>query len=97
MKNKIIELIKEMAFDDGNRYGVIVNAQKLADKIQDMEFPLTLQEVKNKKIIVQCSRCGQIFIERNGNEWFGKNLVLGGIFKCKCVEQEITKAVRHEH
>jgi hypothetical protein len=89
MKNKIIELITEHADKHG-----INNYVELISKIQNMEFPVTMQEVKeycennlpcwplNDKCRYIDSKTGNCKLCDLPNEW---NI------------EEITKAVRHEH
>ena len=58
MKNKIIELIKEMSVENVN-FVKVCNSNELIDQIQALEFPVTVQEVKEhcRKIGLDCEEC----------------------------------------
>jgi hypothetical protein len=85
MKNKIIELIDEL--EDAVEVYDCHKLNQLKAKIQDMEFPLTLEEVKdccnkNNKLCPLKKGMFKCQISEDPRDWD---------------IEEITKAVRHEH
>jgi hypothetical protein len=82
MKNKIIEILKQNQIETHEGFLIL---KEVIDVIQDMEFPLTLEEYAS--FCGNYGQCSDCPILENCVETFPVNWDI----------DKITKAVRHEH